>query len=59
MIKLLSMQPPSPADPQPAPFERFREVMKHILTVPKQEVLRREAEEKKRRKIQREKNREA
>ena len=35
------------AKPEPAPFEKFREAMKHILTVPKAEVLRREEEYRK------------
>jgi hypothetical protein len=35
------------------PFERLKAAMRHILTVPKEEILRREAEYKKQRKEQR------
>lgn len=45
---------PKPAAPSPLqeihPFERFREAMKKLVTVPKSEILRREAEYKEQRK---------
>lgn len=34
------------AQPESHPFERLREAMKHLVTVPKKEVLRREKEAK-------------
>ena len=46
---------PQPA-PEPAPFVRFREAMKHILTVSKPEILRREEEYRQRRRQDRQKN---
>lgn len=43
------------AQPAPTPVERFRAAMKQILTVPKTEILRREAEDMKRRRARRRK----
>jgi hypothetical protein len=31
------------AKPEPHPFEKLKEAMRHIITVPKEEILRREA----------------
>lgn len=42
--------------PEPHPFERLKDAMKQILTVPKAEILRREAEYRKQRKESRRKN---
>lgn len=36
------------AKPEPHPFEKLKDAMRQILTVPKAEILRREAEEKER-----------
>jgi hypothetical protein len=41
------------AKPEPHPFERFREALKQIVSVPREEILRREAEYKKQRKAER------
>lgn len=37
------------ATPEPHPFERFKAAMKHLITVPKTEILRREEEYRKQR----------
>ena len=43
------------AQPQETPADRFRAAMKRILTVPKAEILRREAEDMKQRRERRRK----
>ena len=46
---VLEMSEPAPNEPT-SEADRFRAAMKHILTVPKAEILRREAEYRKQRK---------
>ena len=44
------------AKPEPHPFEKLKEAMRQILTLPKTEILRREAEYKNQRKAERRKH---
>ena len=41
------------AKPEPHPFEKLKDAMRQILTVPKAEILRREAEDTKQRRERR------
>ena len=43
------------AQPEPHPFEKLKDAMREILTVPKAEVLRREAEYKRQRQAEKKK----
>ena len=41
------------AKPEPHPFEKLKDAMRQILTVPKAEILRRETEQRERKKAER------
>ncbi len=47
------MQPEQTAQPEPKPFEKFRQFAKQVISVPKKEIERREAGYKKEREAKR------